>query len=62
MVSVGDVEKHGRCYTKVEGVLLRDKVRKGLVRIYLDGISVGDVDKKGVTKRCREVIAIIQST
>ncbi len=62
VVGVGDVEKHGRCYTKVEGVLLRDKVRKGLVRTYLDGISVGDVYKNGVTKRCREVIAIIQST
>ena len=61
-VGVGDVEKHGRCYTKVEGVLLRDKVRKGLVRTYLDEISVGGVYKNGVTKRCREVITIIQST
>ena len=61
VVGVGDVEKHGRCYTKVEGVLLRDKVRKGLVRTYLDGISVGDVYKNGVTKRCGEVITIIQS-
>lgn len=61
-VGVGDSEKHGRCYTKVEGVLLRDKVRKGLVRTYLDGISVGDVYKNGVTKRCGEVITIIQST
>ena len=62
VVGVGDVEKHGRCYTKVEGVLLRDRVRKGLVRTYLDGISVGDVYKNGVTKRCGEVITIIQST